>query len=99
MSDEDRNGTARVLAVLEALCGYAANGASNSDLAKAIKATPPQITRAMAPLLACGWARKAEDTGRFFPTAQFTRLTFRVLEDFQRLEDRISNTRRSMTGT
>lgn len=91
-------GGLRLLHLLEALCGYAANGATNSDLAHAVKTSPPNVTRSMAVLIAKGWARKSEDTGRFYPTSQFTRLSFRVLDDFERLESRISDTKRSMTG-
>lgn len=97
MSD-DRNGARRTLDVLEALAGYAATGATNGDLAQATRATPTQITRAMADLIDKGWARKSEDTGRFYPTSAFTRLTFRVLSDFERLETRTADLKRSMTG-
>lgn len=91
-------GGLRLLSILEALCGYAANGATNSDLAQAVKTSPPNVTRAMAVLITKGWARKSEDTGRFYPTSQYTRQCFRVLDDFERLENRISDTKRSMTG-
>lgn len=99
MSAQDvSEGGLRLLSLLEALCGYAANGATNSDLAQAVKTSPPNVTRSMSVLIAKGWARKSEDTGRFYPTSQFTRLSFRVLDDFERLESRISDTKRSMTG-
>lgn len=98
MSADDRNGARRTLDVLEALTGYAATGATNGDLAQATRATPTQITRAMADLIDKGWGRKDEDTGRFYPTTSFTRLTFRVLNDFERAETRIADLKRSMTG-
>ena len=65
MSD-NRNLTLRTLDVLEVLCGYAATGATNSELAAAAKTTPPNITKVMAQLIAKGWARKSEENGRFF---------------------------------
>ena len=89
---------APVLQVLEALCGYAATGATNKDLAEACKTTAVAITRATATLIAYGWCRKNEETGRFYPTPQFSRLTFRVADDFQRAEQRLQDQRQSMTG-
>lgn len=94
---DDRKGALLVLDVLEALAGYAATGAKNSELAEQVLTTAPNITRAMALLIAKGWARKS-DNGRFYPTAAFTRLSFRVLADFDRLETRIADSKRSMTG-
>lgn len=88
----------RVLDVLEALTGYAHTGATNKDLADAVHTTAPNITRAMASLLAKGWARKSEENGRFYPTAQFTRLSFRVMADFDRAQDRLNDSRNAMTG-
>jgi DNA-binding IclR family transcriptional regulator len=99
MSTGDVSGSGlRLLNLLEALCGYAANGATNTDLAHAVKTSAPNVTRGMAVLIAKGWARKSEDSGRFYPTTQYTRQCFRVLDDFERLENRISDTKRSMTG-
>ena len=95
---EDPKGALLVLTVLEALCGYAARGATNGELAQTARTTPPQITRAIAVITAKGWARKSEVDGRFYPTAAFTRLAFRVGADFDSLETRIADTRRSMTG-
>lgn len=86
-----------MLDVLEALAGYAATGAKNSELAELVKTSAPNITRAMAVLTAKGWARKS-DNGRFYPTAAFTRLTFRVMADFERFETRHADSKRSMTG-
>jgi DNA-binding IclR family transcriptional regulator len=99
MSADDRNLTLRTLDVLEALCGYAASGATNGELAEAVKTTPPNITRAMAQLIAKGWARKSEETGRFFPAPEFSRLAFRVLADFDRMLQRLDDQRHSHTGT
>ena len=98
MSADDRNLTLRTLDVLEALCGYAASGATNSELAKATHTSAPNITRAMAQLIEKGWARKSEETGRFHPTPAFTRLTFRVTADLDRVQTRLDDQRRSFTG-
>lgn len=92
-----RNLTLRTLDVLECLCGYAAQGASNSELANAAQTSPADISRITKLLLTKGWARKSEESGRFYPTAQFTRLTFRVLGDFDRLQAQIEDRRHSMT--
>ena len=88
----------RVLELLEALAGYAATGATNKDLAEAARTSAPNVTRAMASLIAKGWARKDDSNGRFYPTAQFTRLAFRVEADFDRAQDRLKDRRSAMTG-
>lgn len=89
---------APVLQVLEALCGYAEEGASNKDLADACKTNAVAITRATQTLIAHGWCRKAEESGRFYPTAQFTRLTFKVADSFDRASQRMDERRRAMTS-
>ena len=98
MSADDRNLTLRTLDVLEALCGYAASGASNGELAQAASTSAPNITRAMAQLISKGWATKDADSGRFFPSAAFTRLTFKVDADFNRAQTRLDDRRRNATG-
>lgn len=95
--DDDNKGAMLVLNLLEALSGYAANGARNTDLATALKTSAPNVTRVLAQLTAKGWARKAEN-GRFYPTPAFARLSFRVLADFERLETRVADSKRAMTG-
>lgn len=96
--DKNSNQVMRVLNTLEVLTGFAATGASNKDLADALRTSPSHITRAVQCLVAKGWARKSEENGRFYPTAAFTRLSFRVQADFDRQQDRMADTRRAMTG-
>ena len=91
-----RNLPTRTLDVLEVLSGYAATGASNADLAQAAQTTPADISRITQLLIGKGWARKS-DNSRFYPTPQFTRMCFRVLADFDRLQQRIADQRHSMT--
>lgn len=98
MSADARNFPLRVLDLLEALCGYAASGASNIELARAVDTSPANVTRGMAQLIEKGWARKGEDTGRFYPTPAFTRLTFRVTADLDRVQTRLDDQRRALTG-
>lgn len=101
MADDEKNShlVLRVLNVLEVLTGFAATGASNKDLADVLQTSPSHITRAVQCLIAKGWVRKSEENGRFYPTATFTRLSFRVQADFDRAQDRLADTRRSMTNT
>jgi len=94
----DSKGAGLVLDALEALCGFAATGATNLDLAQAVKTSPPQITRAMAKLIDKGWARKNTENGRFYPAPAFTRLTFSVLADLQRAETKLADLKQAMTG-
>ncbi|TAN12936.1 MAG: hypothetical protein EPN34_03165 [Burkholderiaceae bacterium] len=98
MSADTRNLTLRTLDVLEALAGFAATGASNRELADAARTSASNITRAMAQLIAKGWARKNPENGRFYPTPDFTRLTFRVLADIDRQRTRLDDQERALTG-
>lgn len=86
-----------VLTVMEALCGFAQQGASNKDLAAACKLSAVTVTRATQTLIAYGWCRKSDETGRFYPTAAFTRLTFKVLDSFNQAQQRLEDQRHSMT--
>ena len=92
-----RNLPLRTMDVLEILAGYAALGATNADLARAAHTSPADISRITKLLISKGWARKSEDNNRFYPTAQFTRLTFRVLADFERVQAQLEDRRRSMS--
>lgn len=96
-TQDDNKGAMLVLNVLEALAGFAANGARNTDLTTLLQTKAPNITRVMGVLMAKGWARKSEN-GRFYPTPAFTQLSFRVLADFDRLETRVADNKRAMTG-
>ena len=86
-----------VLNVLEALSGFAANGARNSDLATLVQTSAPNITRVLAVISVKGWCRKGEN-GRYYPTPAFTRIAFRVLADFDRLKNSVADAKLSMTG-
>ena len=90
---------APVLQVLEALCGFAQQGASNKDLAAVCKLSAVTVTRATQTLIAYGWCRKSDETGRFYPTAAFTRLTFKVLDSFDKAQRRLEDQRHSMTAS
>lgn len=94
----DSKGAGLVLDVLEALCGFAATGATNTDLAQAVKTSPPQITRAIAKLVDKGWARKNPENGRFYLTPNFSRLAFAVLMDFDRAQQRLADRKQAMTA-
>lgn len=88
-----------VLKVLDVLCGYAEQGASNKDISDASKLSVVAVTRATRTLIAYGWCRKSEETGRFYPTAQFTRLTFKVADAFDKAQTRLDDRRQSMTSS
>lgn len=96
-AQDDNKGAMLVLNLLEALTGFAATGARNTDLTELLKTSAPNITRTMAILIAKGWARKS-DNGRFFPTPAFTQLAFRVLADFDRAQTRLADKKHAMTG-
>ena len=87
-----------VLLVMEALCGYAEQGATNKDLAEACKTSAVAITRATQTLIAFGWCRKSEETERFYPTARFSRLSFKISDSFDKAQRRLDDRRHSMTS-
>ena len=87
-----------VLMVMEALCGYAEQGATNKDLAEICKTSAVAITRATQTLIAFGWCRKSEETERFYPTARFSRLSFKVSDSFDKAQRRLDDRRHSMTS-
>ena len=95
--DDDNKGAMLVLNLLEVLCGFAASGAKNIDLATALSTSASNVTRTMGILIDKGWARKS-DNGRFYPTPEFTTLAFRVLTDFERAEAHARDAKRAMTG-
>ena len=86
--------TARCLTVLEALASSAQRGASNAELAAACGLSAVNVSRACDELAACGWARKNQETGRYYPTPAFGRLAYQIDRDFgrarQELDDRYS---------
>ncbi len=95
---EARTATLRALDLLEALCGFAIRGASNAELAAATGSAPHHVTRDIAHLIAKGWAKKDEATGRFHPTSAFSRLAFRVLAELDAAQQRLDDRRRALTG-
>ena len=87
-----------VLRLMEVLSDFAEQGATNKDLAELCKFTPTVVTRATQTLIAFGWCRKSEESGRFYPTAQFSRLSFKVSDSFDRGQRRMDDRRHSMTS-
>ncbi|MHB8949321.1 MAG: hypothetical protein ACYC4S_09675 [Rhodoferax sp.] len=83
--------------ILEALMGFAACGAKNIELARATNTSASTITRVMKVIIKKGWARKDEN-GRFYPAPGFSMLSFRALDDFQRLEKRTTENKVALTG-
>lgn len=98
MHSNKPNATTRTLAVLEALAGYAAQGARNKELAAACGLSEVDTTRSLAVLLAYGWASKSEETARYYPTDRFARLIVRVVDDFEAAEQRLKDMRRNFVG-
>ena len=99
MSNEkdDRKGAIRVLDVLDALAGFAVSGVSNTALATQLNLPCSAITRAMDVLVAKDWARKDESTGHFHPTPRMGKVFGRVLADFDRAEQNLSESRQRFT--
>lgn len=99
MSAQDKTSQVqRVLTTLEVLCGFAERGASNKDLCEASGHAAHHVSRDMAELIAYGWARKSEETGRFYPLPRFTQLSFKVAADFEAAANRLADRKRAMTG-
>lgn len=72
MPKTSENGTSarRALRVLKALKGHALDGLSNVELARALRESPVNITRATDILVDEGWAVKL-DNGRFVQSVLF----------------------------
>lgn len=64
MSDQSSKAGARILRVLAALKGHSLTGLSNGDIAAATGESAPNVTRALATLVAEGYAVKL-DSGRY----------------------------------
>ena len=90
--------TSRTLTVLEALAGYAAQGARNKELAAACSMSEVEVTRSLALLIEQGWASKSSESARYYPTDRFARLIVRVVDDFEAAQQRLSDMRHSFVG-
>lgn len=99
MSGDTKTGAQvdRALDMLECLAGRVLDGMSNKDLAAALRCPPPYVTRTADQLIRKGWVERDEATGRFRITPRFSRLTFRVLADFERAEQALKATQRNYT--
>lgn len=93
------NAALPILRCVEVLSGAAVQGMSNKDLAGALHTSPANVTRYLATLAEAGWARKDDATGRFHPTAHVAQLFGRVMHDFARAEQRLSDLKTSFTRT
>ena len=98
MTTDKTSQVQRVLTTLEVLCGFAERGASNKDLCEATGHAAPQVSRDMAELIAYGWARKSDETGRFFLLPRFAQLSFKVAADFESAARRLDDRKHAMTG-
>lgn len=87
----------RALVMLEHLAGRVLDGMSNKDLAAAMRCPPPYVSRTAEQLIGKGWVERDEATGRFRITPRFSRLTFRVLADFDRAKQALEAAQRNYT--
>ena len=81
--------------IVGGVLGAAAIG--REDLAAAMRCPPPYVTRTAEQLIRKGWVEKDEATGRFRITTRFSRLTFRVLADFDRAKQALEAAQRNYT--
>lgn len=100
-TDDTKTGAqaTRALDMLECLSGRVLDGMSNKDLAEAMRCPPPYVTRTAETLIRKGWVEKDESTGRFRITTRFSRLTFRVMADFDRAKTALEQSQRNYTLT
>lgn len=82
-------GSLSTLKVMTALAGHAVAGASNAELAAALKMTPSMVNRCVNTLIHAGLARKL-DTGRFAPTPRFAALSRAVDQQVETAKDRLA---------
>ncbi|MFN3437820.1 MAG: helix-turn-helix domain-containing protein [Acidovorax sp.] len=101
MSDDSKTGAQvlRALDMLDCLAGRVVDGMSNKDLAAAMRCPPPYVSRTAAVLIGKGWVEKDPATDRFRITTRFSRLTFRVMADFDRAKADLESVQRNYTLT
>lgn len=87
----------RALDMLETLAGHVVDGLTNKDLAAALNCPPSYVTRTADVLIERGFVEKDESTGRFRITTRFSRLTFRVLDSFERAKAELANRQHNYT--
>lgn len=86
----------RALAMLELLCGELPAGMTNKDIAAALNVPPSYVTRTAETLIVKGWVERTPE-GRFRVTTRFSRLTFRVLQAFEKASTQLDDMRRNYT--
>ena len=86
----------RALAMLELLCGELPAGMTNKDIAAALNVPPSYVTRTAETLIVKGWVERTPE-GRFRVTTRFSRLSFRVLQAFEKASTRLDDMRRNYT--
>lgn len=87
----------RIMNIIDLLAGYAATGINNKHIAEMLGIRPKDVSIDIRLIIEKGWARQDEVTQKFYPTAAFTRLSFKVMADFEKLETQINDNRRNMT--
>ena len=93
--DKNAGQVERALDMLELLAGHVVNGLSNKDLTAAMECLPSAVTRTAAQLIAKGWVEKDPTTDRFRITPRFSRLSFRVMADFDRQKSELDQLQRN----
>ena len=96
---EERDRGMKLLDALDAIIGHVHDGISNAQLAKKLDVSPATISRCMDTIITKGWARRDIQTGRYHPTADYSRLAFRVVAAFDAAEQRLADMKRSFTRT
>ena len=98
MSTKTLASATKVLDVVEALSGYAAQGVSHTALAKNLGFDAAFVTRTTQTLIDKGWARKDEANGMFYPTPRMGQIFGRVLTSFDQAERSLGDMRRSFAA-
>lgn len=96
MSDKAYTSVKDACAILEALSGAIPAGLPNKEVAAKSGCTPSQVTRLAEALAGVGWVKKLP-TGHYCITAQFGRMTFRVMAAFDAAERQLSDLKRNYT--
>jgi DNA-binding IclR family transcriptional regulator len=82
--------------MLELLCAERPAGMTNTDIAAALGCPPSYVTRTAETLIEKGWVEKTPE-GRFRVTTRFSRLTFRVLQSFEKASGQLDDLKRNYT--
>lgn len=94
---EDNRSARRALRILKALKGHSLDGLSNGEIAKGLKDSPSNVTRALQTLIDEGFVQRLE-TGRFAHSVALLQIAAAHVEHLSRVEQKIGELRQRVAA-